>query len=346
MKKALTLFSSAGIGEFYLKQVGIKVIAANEIIKRRCTLYKYLYPETDIILGDIKNEEIKKKLNKLKVDIVIASPPCQGISIAGLHRNNKTRLNDKRNYLIFHAIEIIKKIKPKYILFENVSAFGSMILPFKNKLLSVKDILEYEFGNEYTIESKIIDCADYGIPQFRKRNIIKIQKKHLKWPWPEKQKQITVKEAIGHLPSIESGEKSKLKWHYGRRHQSKQIEWMKNTPTGKSAYENEIHYPKKDNGVMIKGYNTTYKRMNWNKPAPTITIRNDAMSSQANVHPGRKKKDGTFSDARVLSPLELFILNSLPENLDFPNDTPEILIRQVMGECIPPLLLKKLFETI
>ena len=70
------------------------------------------------------------------------------------------------------------------------------------------------------------------------------------------------------------------------------------------------------------------------------------MSSQANVHPGRMNKDGTYSDARVLSPLELFILNSLPESFNPPAETSEILIRQVMGECIPPLLLKKIFTKI
>lgn len=344
--KAITLFASAGIGEYFLKELNIEVITANEIILKRCDLYSKLHPKSKMICGDIKNENIKKLIVQNKADIVIASPPCQGISIAGLHRNNALRLKDERNYLVFHAIEVIKKIKPNFILFENVSAFGSMILPYRNQFHSVLEILKYEFGSEYVVESRIIDCADYGIPQYRKRNLIKIHKKGTLWPWPDKEKQISVFEAIGHLPSIESGDKSELPWHFGRKHEERQIKWMQHTPTGKSAFENLVHRPRKSDGTLVKGYNTTYKRIKWNQPCPTITIRNDAMSSQANVHPGRLIRDGIYSDARVLSLLELFILNSLPHNFTPPEDTPELLLRQVLGECIPPLLLKKIFEKI
>lgn len=344
--KAITLFASSGIGEYFLEEIGIDVIASNELIPRRCDLYKSLYPNSEMICGDLRENDIKSSLKKYKADIVIASPPCQGISIAGLHRNNELRLTDERNYLVFHAIDVIKSINPEFILFENVSAFGTMNLPYKGDLLTVVEILKREFGEDFIVDSRIVDCADHGIPQFRKRNIIKVYRKNHNWDWPSKEKQITVKDAIGHLPSIESGEKSKLQWHFGRKHQLRQVEWMKHTPTGKSAFENKYHYPKKINGEKVKGYNTTYKRIKWDQPAPTITIRNDAMSSQANVHPGRKKEDGTYSDARVLSPLELFILNSLPEDFCPPSSTSEILIRQVMGECIPPLLLKKIFSKI
>lgn len=70
-------------------------------------------------------------------------------------------------------------------------------------------------------------------------------------------------------------------------------------------------------------------------------MRNDAISSQLNVHPGRIKEDGTYSDARVLTPLELMLLSSLPKDWNIPSDTPELLIRKCIGECIPPLLIKK-----
>ncbi len=299
-----------------------------------------------MITGDIKEENIKSQLKNFEVDIVISSPPCQGISIAGVSRNNKLRILDPRNYLIFHSIEIIKSISPNYILFENVSSFGKMSLPFDGKLSTVEEILELEFGESYFIDSKILDCADYGVPQHRKRNIIKLFKKDLAWPWPEKSDHISVKEAIGHLPSIESGEHSQFQWHFGRKHQLAQVECMRHTETGRSAFENKVFFPKTKNGERVKGYNTTYKRIGWDRPAPTITIRNDAISSQANVHPGRKRRDGTYSDARVLSLMELFILNSLPQEFNPPSNFSEILIRQVMGECIPPLLLKKIFEEI
>jgi DNA (cytosine-5)-methyltransferase 1 len=116
---------------------------------------------------------------------------------------------------------------------------------------------------------------------------------------------------------------------------------MKNTPTGKSAFENKKYYPQKENGEKIKSYMTTYRRIKWGEPSPTITMRNDAISSQLNVHPGKRLRDGTYSDARVLTPLELMILSSLPENWNVPQNTPETLIRKCLGESVPPLLLKK-----
>ena len=81
----------------------------------------------------------------------------------------------------------------------------------------------------------------------------------------EKQEKISVIDAIGHLPSIESGENSGIKWHYAKKHSEKHIEWMSNTPTGKSAFDNIIYFPQK-NGRKIKGFKNTYKRMEWYKP--------------------------------------------------------------------------------
>lgn len=116
---------------------------------------------------------------------------------------------------------------------------------------------------------------------------------------------------------------------------------MRHTKSGDTAFNNDKFYPH-NKGKRIKAYNTTYRRIKWDEPAPTITIRNDAISSQNNVHPGRLKSDGTYSDARVLTPLELMLLSSLPPDWDIPEDTPELLIRRCIGKCIPPLLVKEI----
>jgi DNA (cytosine-5)-methyltransferase 1 len=121
---------------------------------------------------------------------------------------------------------------------------------------------------------------------------------------------------------------------------------MKHTPTGQSAFKNKEHYPKNKKGDRINGYHDAYARMSWNKPAPTITIRSDAISSNSKVHPGRLRNDKTYSDARVLSILELMFLSSLPEDWDIPEWATEILIRQVIGESVPPLMISKILEKI
>ena len=82
--------------------------------------------------------------------------------------------------------------------------------------------------------------------------------------------------------------------------------------------------------------------MYWDKPAPAITMRNDAISSQMNVHPGRKRKNGTYSDARVLTPLELLIINSMDIKQWNNIEENEVLVRRVLGEGVPPLALNKI----
>ena len=343
--KGLSLFAGAGIGETYLDSCGIDIVVANEIVEKRANLYRALYPQCKMIGGDIKEEEIFKDIiNSSKgIEFLIASPPCQGMSIAGKNRCNDTMLNDDRNYLINYIIRAIDELSPKYILIENVPALLKLKLPYKGNLYKITEILSMKFGLSYKIDSKVVDAADYGVPQTRLRAIIKMYPKDEVWSWPTvDERKITVREAIGNLPSLEAGESSDIKWHFARKHDARHIEWMKHTPTGTSAFMNPIYFPKKKDGTRIKGYESSYRRIKWDEPAPTITIRNDAISSQRNVHPGRLLDDGTYSDARVLTPFELMILNSLPVDWNIPDDTPEILIRQVIGESIPPLLIKKI----
>jgi DNA (cytosine-5)-methyltransferase 1 len=347
--KGVSLFSSAGIAEFYFDQVGIDIIAANELIEERANLYSSVYKNSTMISGNILDKNVFKKLvdtSGKKIDFLIASPPCQGMSMAGKSRNATLMLKDERNFLVLKVIEFITLKNPKFVLIENVPNFLKLKLPFNGKLYLLPDLLTKLFGDKYNIEAEVLDAADFGVPQRRTRAIIKLYKKGEKWGWTSKQKQLTVKEAIGHLPSIESGQESNIKWHFARKHSDSHVLWLKHTPTGHSAFENKKYFPVKDNGEIIKSYMTTYRRIKWDEPAPTITMRNDAISSQLNVHPGRKLKNGTYSDARVLTPLELMILSSLPDNWNIPDNTPESLIRKCIGECIPPLLIKSIVSQI
>lgn len=352
MEKRLTglsLFASAGIGETYFKDVGIDIKVANELIEKRAGLYRAINPETTVICGDITKEEVFSEIIAScpgKIDFILASPPCQGMSIAGKNRCQKTMEADERNYLITYVVKAIKETNPDYILVENVPALLKLELQYAGRYRTVLSILQYEFGDQYEIDSKVVDSADYGVPQTRLRAIIKMNRKGKKWVWPLPKSKITVRDAIGHLPSLEAGEHSEIKWHFARKHSKDNILWMKHTPTGQSAFSNPVYYPQKKDGTRIKGYESSYRRIRWDAPAPTITIRNDCIASQRNVHPGRLLPDGTYSDARVLTPLELMILNSLPTDWNIPDDTPELLIRQCIGESIPPLMLKEIVRGI
>lgn len=345
----ISLFASAGIGETYFKDVGIDIKVANELLEKRANLYRAINPETTVVCGDITKDDVFSEIISScpkEVDFLLASPPCQGMSVAGKNRNQKTMEADERNYLITYVVKAIKTTNPTYVLVENVPALLKLKLKYAEEYRTVLEILQYEFGNEYEIDSMVVDASDYGVPQTRLRAIIKMNRYGTIWKWPSKKEKITVREAIGHLPTLEAGETSDIKWHFARNHSKDNILWMKHTPTGKSAFSNPVYYPQKKDGTRVKGYESSYRRIRWDSPAPTITIRNDCIASQRNVHPGRMLSDGTYSDARVLTPLELMLLNSLPADWNIPDDTPELLIRQCIGESIPPLMLKEIVRGI
>ena len=344
--KGLSLFSCAGIAEYYLKDTNLDIILANELLQERCDIYKHFYPETEMIQGDINdkfNEIISKSLEK-EIDFIIATPPCQSFSNAG-----KKNINDKRTPLFLILIEVIKKIKPKYILIENVPSFMKSKYEVNNNE-TIKQKFEKELGDLYNFNIKILNAKDYEVPQSRKRSISLLSLKTEKeWKHPTKiETVITVRDIIGKLPSLKSGEKSDVhKWHKAKIHNENHIKWMSYTPTGMTAFKNPIHYPKKD-GRKIKGYDTTYKRMEWDSPAPTITMLSGSVSSQNNVHPGNKyEKDGEilYDNARTLTVYEIMLLTGLDKKWD-PPTTNEKLIRDIIGEAVPPKFIYHLIKNI
>lgn len=340
----LSLFANVGIAETYLKELGFQVKVANELLPARAKFYEHSHPDCHMICGDITEEEIFsqviKKARKEKVQFILATPPCQGMSQAG-----KMQEDDPRNSLILRVIKAIQELSPQYVLIENVPQMLKTSIKVDGKVIKITDYINSQCAKDYNICFDVFDAADYGTAQYRKRAIVRFSKKPNVWNNPEKQKQITVKEKISHLPSLESGQKSSVEFHKAKIHNANHQLWMKHTPTGKSAMFNKVHYPVKDNR-KIKGYNTTYKRMEWDRPAPTITMANGSISSQNNVHPGRLLPDGTYSDARVLTLKELFLLTGLPESWAPPIWASENLVRQVIGEAVPPMLVKSIFEKI
>ena len=347
--KGISLFSSAGIAETYYNDIGIDIVLANELLEKRVKLYSHLYPTTKVICGDIQNKDIKNKIfSNINDDIklLVATPPCQGLSSIGKNKTQKAFENDKRNFLIFDVFDIIDESDFDYILIENVPRFLKMYFPYNNEILLLEEIIKIKYQNKYCIDINILNSCDYGISQTRPRAIIRLYRKGLKWDLPTKEPIITLQESIGHLPSLESNESSSIKWHFSKKHNDRDILAMRNTPHGKSAIKNEFHYPKKENGDRIKGFHNTYKRMKWDEPAHARTTNSGNIGSHNNVHPGRLQKDGTYSDARVLTILETLIVSSLPENWNIPNWATDNFVRTVLGEAIPPLMSKKILEGI
>lgn len=346
--KALSLFSGAGIGEFYLHELGVDVVIANEIMKSRAVTHSLLYPQCKMLTADITDKTTQQRIveecRKSHIDLIIATPPCQGLSSAGINKTEKSLLTDSRNFLILSALSVFDELQPNYFIIENVPRFQQMVFPYNDEYLSLFDLLKKKYGSTYSVEVSVLNAADYCVPQTRFRVVYRVWRKELTWALPQKEAQISLKDAIFNLPSIEAGESSNIKNHYARPHATNHVECMRYTPTGHSAFTNVEHYPKKKDGTRIVGYPNSYKRMRWDIPAPTITMRNEIVSSQENVHPGRENGDGTWSDARVLSLRELLIVSSLPPDMDIPSNLSETAFRQLIGEGIPPLMMRKIMK--
>ena len=373
--KVLSLFANIGVAEAYLKEMGIDVVVANELIERRAMLYSKIYPDTHMICGDITDKEIFERIVKESinagVNIIMATPPCQGMSTVGQQLED-----DARNRLVCQVIEAVKEIKPQYVMIENVPAFLNTEILVEDKKILIPNLLNKELGNDYSINMSVIDTKDYSVPQTRERAIVLMTKKGQKVEWdvPDKDNVIiTMRDAIGDLPKLdpfisdvdekelleivpkfyERAEQAKKisKWHIPPHHIKRQVIAMQHTASGKTAFDNEFYYPKKADGKPVKGFKNTYKRQNWDTPAYTVTMDNRKISSQNNVHPGvleyvDKNGDDIYSDARALTLYELMKIMSIPDNWPVPDDTSEAFLRRIIGEGIPPLFVKKVFENL
>lgn len=367
--KALSLFANIGMAETYLNDVGVEVVVANELLNDRARFYSHLYPKCKMIQGDITDKNVFNNVieesKKSGVDVLIATPPCQGMSIAG-----DMNPYDERNSLVKYAIDVALLLKPKYIFLENVTQQLITPIQFNGKEMVIPDYIKERLSQYYNINcGHIVNTADYGVPQIRKRAIMLISRKDCKyWDFPEENaKHITLEKAFAGIPDLWPEIKEKEyknffpknsqealsfhKWHKPPKHVWRNVECMLYTPTGNTAFDNEVYYPKKKDGKKVQGYDTTYHRMFWDKPAPTVTMYNGIMGSQNNVHPGKpwkldKNGNMMYTNPRVLTIYELLIVSSLPLDWNIPDWAPEILIRHCIGEGIPPLVVKKIFEKI
>lgn len=359
--RGLSLFANVGIAEAMFSSLGVKMLVANELIERRAKFYQEVYPESKMICGDITDDIVRDKVIsesvKRKINFVMATPPCQGMSVAG-NRDDA----DPRNQLIYYAIDVIKRVKPDFVLLENVPRQLNTKIRIDGSLVKIPDYIHRELDSDYLFNNDTLAKAmNFGIPQMRERNIFLLVKRSYDfiWEFPEKKGIVTLETAIGGLPSLDPRlkegkditlrrfplfKKKELegrqvsKWHHPPSHPWRQVEWMMHTPTGTSAIYNEKFYPQKNDGTRIKAHHNHYRRMAWDKPARTIMMFNNFISTLATVHPGRPYKvNGNilYSDPRVLSVYELMLVMSIPQRWPIPEWVDDSFLRSVIGEGIP-----------
>lgn len=288
--KAVDLFAGAGGLSLGLEQAGIDVVLANEIEKDFAETYKANHPNTPVLTCDIADVNFKEELaeNNLsgQIDIVCGGPPCQGFSTVG-----KKNFSDPRNSLFGQFLRAVDEIEPTVVLFENVSGFKKL---YGGQIHSI--LLDNLNQRGYKTTSRVLDGADYGLPQNRQRTIVFgcLTNQEIKFPKQEyaedgdlfgKKPYRTLMEAVSDLPEICCGGSKEtyftvpkndyqgnlrgnvvtLTEHNCSNYGEKMQEILRRVPVGGSV----LDLPE---SLRPKSYfNNTYARLLPDKPAPTIT---------------------------------------------------------------------------
>lgn len=377
----ISLFSSAGVGCYGFKMHGFECIATNEIIERRINVQKFndkCKYETGYICGDIAEESVKhrlfnevewwKKHEKISnVTVVIATPPCQGMSVA----NHKKAENEiVRNSLVIESIKIIEKICPLFFIFENVPAFMKTICTDTDGTeKTISEAIDAHLGVKYATYSQVINFKNYGACSSRSRTVVIGVRKDLSdfispfELFPDYQEEKTLREVIGNLPALrEFGEISKSDiYHAFRVYPEYMRSWIADLKEGESAFDQSdlSKVPHKVvNGeivVNIRKNGDKYRRQYWDKVGPCIHTRNDQLASQNTIHP---------SDDRVFSIRELMMMMTIPSSFRWTNISEqtlnslsiekkraflkkeEIKIRQCLGEAVPTAVFESIADKI
>lgn len=236
----ISLFSGAGIGCFCFKQSGFECIATNELLSKRLKVqdhndtcrYKSGYIEGDITIPDLKNRlfnEIERWKNKHKIktpDVIIATPPCQGMSVA----NHKKKNEKSRNSLVVESIKITKSILPKFFIFENVRAFLKTICTDIDGFdKPINEVIKLNLSGNFNILSKVVNFKDYGSNSSRTRTLVIGVRKDVQniTPFdifPKRKKATTLRQIIGNLPELKvMGEISNDVFHSYRKFEKRML---------------------------------------------------------------------------------------------------------------------------
>lgn len=281
--KYISLFSGGGIGDIGFRNAGYIPIVMNEIEENRAEILKRNYPDTHIVVGNISAhiediyEKAIEKLNGERLFMIVATPPCQGMSKNGIGtikkaiREEKRPKIDERNYLYKYTFELLERLRPKFFIWENVDRmFNTNLLDESGKeVLFVDEFKEQLNKKGYVGKFEIHNMAEYGIPQNRRRTIgvfgdksILSESFDINELFPKavlsKGNFKTVGETIGMLPKLDSIDKKKAKSDFHPLHfvpisRPELYYWISNTKQNCSAFENnecpECHYISDDEDV-------------------------------------------------------------------------------------------------
>ena len=345
----IDLFSGCGGLSLGFIKDGYTIKKAVEFDDNIAKTYKKNHPEIDVIVDDIRNIDKSEVFKFGDADVIIGGPPCQGFSMAGARIRNGF-IDDPRNYLFKHYFNVVKTVKPKAFVMENVKGIMTMqngkIFKEILEIFSDSDMLG---GEPYKLYYKIVKAVDFGIPQKRERMIIigirnnefdfngtwNQTKNEILQDYPHYFDLVTVQDAIVNLGSTTtdglivnpkpttdyqmylSTSKTKLTNHTRTNHSKVAIDRMNRIANGENFTALNENIKSVHSGA--------YGRLCWDDQAPTITTRFDTPAGGRFIHP---------SENRTLSPREAARIQSFPDDFVFYGN--KTTICKMIGNAVPP----------
>lgn len=347
----IDLFAGCGGFSVGFEQAGFNIIKAVEFDKDIADSYAHNHNKTIVFARDISEIDNEEYFSRGESDIIIGGPPCQGFSMAGARiREKNAFINDPRNFLFRHYFNVVKIVRPKVFVMENVKGIlskdnGTIF----NEIVEAFSSSDNFDGDKYFLHYKVCNAVDFGIPQERERVVIigvlnqdfdindvfnKTRKEIVKldshffdnvslWDAISDLQEPTANGEVELLScksryqeSLRKGQCS-VKNHIASKHSSVAVDRMNNVGIGQNWRVlgdniNSVH-------------SGAYGRLAWDKPTKTITTRFDTPAGGRFIHPEKN---------RTLTPREAARVQSFPDNFEFTGN--KTIVCKQIGNAVPP----------
>ena len=334
--KAIDLFAGCGGFSTGFMQAGFDITHAVEFDKSIAQTYALNHPGTTVIVDDIKNIDDNNVFAENAADVIIGGSPCQGFSMAGARiRRSCQFLDDPRNYLFKHYFNIVKRVRPRVFVFENVKGIQTM-----NKGEIFAGIISLFKSAGYHLHYEVFKMSEFGIPQTRERmiiigslspwdyhDIIDKAKQRIQSDKPDFFAPVTVWNKISNLEYMPTDGTAEIANHTATNHATIATDRMKKVKNGNN-------FTSLDEDIKSV-HSGSYGRLEKDKPAPTITTRFDTPSGGKFTHP-------TLN--RTITPREAARIQSFDDDFVFTGNKTSI-CKQI-GNAVPPKVAYFLAEVV
>jgi len=324
--KAIDLFCGCGGLTLGLKQAGFEVIGAVDNDSLAVETYKVNHSEVHVWERDIQGLTVgwvkrKLRLRKGELDLLAGCPPCQGFTTMQT-LNGKKHIVDKRNTLIREFWRFVEGLEPKTIMLENVPGLKKY---WRFKLF-LRDLQKLGYQTNYDV----LNAAEYGVPQ-RRRRLILLAGKGKKIEFAKKARcKKTVFDAIGDLP--QAGDSRNKLQNLPERRSKKVIRLIKRIPKDGGSRKDLGKGRQLACHKKCDGFKDVYGRMSWSDVAPTITSGCTNPSKGRFLHP---------EENRAINLREAALLQTFPKSYYFNVEFGKGTIAEMIGNALPPEFIKR-----